>query len=525
MKKMKKIPNGIQLAFCATGKGGKVDNSCSPANKGARRIRPAEKLNADAVDKLIDEFQSVVDYLEAWEADSEESDEVQGLRAYTGNAYDEMNEYARNGGYDQASIDELNEQIEALEEQLAEAEEESNDYYDLEEEIAEKQVELRTLSGDEFLDIHGLDTEAAVDGLDSLLRQSPGIDEDIVVIRGIRSPRLLNVKAGDTIVDNGFVSTTLDEEVANRFGAGVSRLIINVPAKTPLLFLTDRNEAEVLLPRGLKMKVADAEERPNGDGVSKTKYVYADIIKEDIQLAFCATGKGGKVDNSCSPANKGEGEKYIEKLWADEEQKFALASYVNEGYVLLNRVLRRYDGDFDQFEKQTLEKQAEIKAQLKELRKKIKAAPDNQELATEKHELDKKAWDIKRDLQMLNDYEKEHGVDARTAYDKLLKMIDKAPAAEADMVVARGFIDRGDFGKLTVGSVFKDKGLVSTATSEKIARKFGSDQFIITLPKSIKRLPIGGDEAEVLLPPGLSFKVTDVQRLGYGTHYKVEVVQ
>jgi hypothetical protein len=29
-----KTPNGISLAFCPTGEGGKVDNSCSPANKG-----------------------------------------------------------------------------------------------------------------------------------------------------------------------------------------------------------------------------------------------------------------------------------------------------------------------------------------------------------------------------------------------------------------------------------------------------------------------------------------------------------
>ena len=93
----------------------------------------------------------------------------------------------------------------------------------------------------------------------------------------------------------------------------------------------------------------------------------------------------------------------------------------------------------------------------------------------------------------------------------------KKSVLESDLQVYRGInsdvlFDGGE--PPMPGTVIRDDGFVSTSTSEKEAGWFGDAMLHITLPKGFHAIDTKSDEAEVLLPRGTQFKVTDIKDNG-----------
>jgi hypothetical protein len=110
-----------------------------------------------------------------------------------------------------------------------------------------------------------------VAGIDAAIESAPPLASDTTVYRGIKGNGLdffESLKAGDVFQDKGFVSTTLDTDVATKFSVqgGMYQGIVmrmQLPAGTKGLFPTtvtglsslSSREAEFLLPRDSKFKV------------------------------------------------------------------------------------------------------------------------------------------------------------------------------------------------------------------------------------------------------------------------------
>ena len=127
------------------------------------------------------------------------------------------------------------------------------------------------------------------DDLDALISRAPKLDKSIITYRGVFGEgaveKLLNLKVGDTFVDNTFVSTDLNPSVAERFARGsgwyanpkngpMRGVLIEIenPAGTkgifPLGFRTEVNsgllpnassESEWLLPRNTTFHVTEVK--------------------------------------------------------------------------------------------------------------------------------------------------------------------------------------------------------------------------------------------------------------------------
>ena len=112
-------------------------------------------------------------------------------------------------------------------------------------------------------------------GLDGAIESAPPLKSDITVYRGIKGNGLdffEGLKKGDVYTDKGFVSTTLDTDVATKFAVqgnmyqGVI-LRMKLPAGTKGLYPTSvtgltslsSREAEFLLPRDTSFKVINNE--------------------------------------------------------------------------------------------------------------------------------------------------------------------------------------------------------------------------------------------------------------------------
>lgn len=95
--------------------------------------------------------------------------------------------------------------------------------------------------------------------LDSLIAQSDGAESDILVYRGIRDANSVfgtQAAAGTIIVDDAFVSTTMDHGIKERYaGADASGAVmtIKIPQGTPIAVA--KTEGQVLLPTRTKMKI------------------------------------------------------------------------------------------------------------------------------------------------------------------------------------------------------------------------------------------------------------------------------
>lgn len=114
-----------------------------------------------------------------------------------------------------------------------------------------------------------------IDGMDKAIEAAPALAKETTVYRGIKGNGLdffESLKAGDVFQDKGFVSTTLDTDVATKFSVqgGMYQGVVlrmNLPAGTKGLFPTtvtglssiSSREAEFVLPRGSKFRVLNTE--------------------------------------------------------------------------------------------------------------------------------------------------------------------------------------------------------------------------------------------------------------------------
>lgn len=95
--------------------------------------------------------------------------------------------------------------------------------------------------------------------LDAMIAQSDGAESDILVYRGIRDANSVfgtQAAAGTTIVDDAFVSTTMDHGIKEHYAgsdASGAVMTIKIPQGTPIAVA--KTEGQVLLPTRTKMKI------------------------------------------------------------------------------------------------------------------------------------------------------------------------------------------------------------------------------------------------------------------------------
>ena len=94
--------------------------------------------------------------------------------------------------------------------------------------------------------------------------------ENIITYRGSGSDKMLYGKmAGDFIIESGFLSTTIDKQIAQEFSNKNygNIYLFYLPKETPVLYLhklsSHRNEEEILLPLGSVFKIISIENRRN----------------------------------------------------------------------------------------------------------------------------------------------------------------------------------------------------------------------------------------------------------------------
>ena len=130
-------------------------------------------------------------------------------------------------------------------------------------------------------DIEKVQAKKTVAALDKAIQRGT-VPEDVVVYRGINSSTLANkFSVGDEFQDHGFVSTSLDKKIGEKFGKEAV-LEITVPKDAKALAFDSiykgghMDEHELLLPRGSKFRVTDVSRRKGKYehiGGKKGKYV------------------------------------------------------------------------------------------------------------------------------------------------------------------------------------------------------------------------------------------------------------
>jgi hypothetical protein len=111
-----------------------------------------------------------------------------------------------------------------------------------------------------------------IDGLDNAIKAAPGVSEPTIVYRGIRGNGLdffNSLKSGDVFQDKGFISTTLDTQIAFDFATAGNLyegvvMKIKLPIGTKGLFPAGVTglefagyESEFILPRDSKLKIVN----------------------------------------------------------------------------------------------------------------------------------------------------------------------------------------------------------------------------------------------------------------------------
>lgn len=132
-----------------------------------------------------------------------------------------------------------------------------------------------------------------IDKINQLEALFTPVTENVTVYRGLKlrqnSPfaqRVKNLKVGDVLSDDAFLSTTSDVNIARTFKRGNGIVLnINIPKGTKILDVekfrsnkifmdnggnTIRNEAEILLPRGTSLKITGIDPKT---GVINAEYV------------------------------------------------------------------------------------------------------------------------------------------------------------------------------------------------------------------------------------------------------------
>ncbi len=155
------------------------------------------------------------------------------------------------------------------------------------------------------------DTFKKVDALDRVMEVST-LDADVEVVRWVSSPKTVfdgkQPKVGMTTVDKAFVSTSTDKNYLPVHNPKLkTRLVITVPKGTHARKMSKswaEHEKELLLDRSLEMTVSKVVK----DGATTTVHMKVTGSKKGGgKKAFCATGEGGGIDNSCGSGSSGGG--------------------------------------------------------------------------------------------------------------------------------------------------------------------------------------------------------------------------
>lgn len=112
-------------------------------------------------------------------------------------------------------------------------------------------------------------TEAYLKAIDACFKEkATRLDYPLAVYRGVRPKHAQEWTVGREFIDNGYVSTSLDPNIARKFGKVMVRLVL--PKGFRALYLntvTDTKfpyEHEMLLPRGQTFKVVSRKDQPSG---------------------------------------------------------------------------------------------------------------------------------------------------------------------------------------------------------------------------------------------------------------------
>lgn len=143
---------------------------------------------------------------------------------------------------------------------------------------------LEDYAGNEYLAINShlrgefrtpdANVKRSVRQLDSLISKST-ISEPVRVYRGIAA-RVQDVRVGEVFGDKGFVSTSMNADVARQFAEGLL-LRINVPAGTNAVHVPG-DESELLLPRGSRFKVTGVRRVAGEPGFPPNTVVDVDYL-------------------------------------------------------------------------------------------------------------------------------------------------------------------------------------------------------------------------------------------------------
>lgn len=155
-----------------------------------------------------------------------------------------------------------------------------------------------------------------VKSLDVLISRAPKLDRPIVVYRGVKTTgyyneyatSLKNMKPGDRFTEKGFISTSVDPEMAEGFSRNGIILEIEVPANQSVLTGMDfranpaRNnidpEREMILPRNAQLQIVEVDGNRivarivDGQNVGNLKKTY----KSAIEVGVRRTNDGTPLD-------------------------------------------------------------------------------------------------------------------------------------------------------------------------------------------------------------------------------------
>ena len=131
--------------------------------------------------------------------------------------------------------------------------------------------------------------EAKAKLVDSLISKQPGLKGEEIVYRGMNPPKDLakQLVKGAIIEDKGFMSTTIDRDIAKNFGS--TTITIRVPKGAKMVKVQDyvagttaNNEKESILPRGTKLKITNVHQTAGGlFGMGKKLSIEARVILDE----------------------------------------------------------------------------------------------------------------------------------------------------------------------------------------------------------------------------------------------------
>ena len=103
------------------------------------------------------------------------------------------------------------------------------------------------------------------------------ISRDTITYRGLKSGEMLkNAAVGDVIVDDAYVSTSLNPQIALAFGRGETILQVSIPKGSPVIVYNEM-QSEFVLPRGSRLKVVEIID--NVEVTGKADMLNIDIPK------------------------------------------------------------------------------------------------------------------------------------------------------------------------------------------------------------------------------------------------------